>query len=77
MSLATVTDVAEKKTSKSKPLADKGRKPMIVQLRGSEEFKGWVEKIADLDRSSIAVIVEKALIQFAKTIGCNDPAPRR
>jgi hypothetical protein len=77
MSLATVTDVAKKTVGKSKPLAEKGRKPMIVQLRGSVEFKAWVEQGADFDRSSIAVVVEKALLQYFKAIGFTNPAPRR
>jgi hypothetical protein len=52
-------------------------KPMIAQLRGSEEFKEWVEKVADVDRSPIAVLIEKALIHYSKSIGMTDPAPRR
>lgn len=78
MSTATVPDVAKKKAA-SKPSTpdDKGRKPMIAQLRGSEEFKKWVEMVADVDRSPIAVLIEKALIHYSKSIGVTDSAPRR
>lgn len=73
MSTTPVIAVAKKKSVPE----DKGRKPMIAQLRGSEEFKAWVERIADIDRSPIAVLIEKALIHYAKSLGANDPAPRR
>jgi hypothetical protein len=56
----TTVDTVAKKKSSRKPSetpdpTDKARKPLIVQLRGSEEFGAWVEQGADFDRSTVSV----------------------
>lgn len=52
-------------------------KPLVVQLRGSSEFKAWVESGADFDRSTVAVLVEKALVSYLKGTGFAPKPPRR
>lgn len=79
MSDMAVDTVPKKESSPKKATSpdEKGRKPLIVQLRGSEAFRAWVEKGADYDRSTVSVLVEKALIQYLKTSGFSEPPPRR
>lgn len=53
-----------------------GRKPMVVQLRGSEEWKRWAEGLADKEGDTLAKLVERALRKWAKDIGHPDPPKR-
>ena len=75
MSLGTVNVVAKKKAPPPKfPPAD--RKPMVVQMRGSEEWKLWVESLAEQERDTVAKLVERVLAKHAREIGFASP-PRR
>jgi hypothetical protein len=51
-------------------------KPMVVQIRGSQEWKDWAEGIADKEGDTVAKLFERALRKFAKDAGYSDP-PRR
>jgi hypothetical protein len=53
-----------------------GRKPMVVQLRGSEAWKKWAEGLADREGDTVSKLVERALRKWAKETGYPDP-PRR
>jgi Meiotically up-regulated gene 113 len=50
--------------------------PFVVQIRGSEEWKVWIEEIADKEGDTVAKLFERALRKFAKESGYPDP-PRR
>jgi hypothetical protein len=73
MSPAAAKDVAKK--PKANP-DEKPRKPMVVQIRGSEEWKAWVEMIAEKEGDSVTKLFDRALRKFAKDAGYPDP-PRR
>lgn len=51
-------------------------KPIVVQIRGSAEYKAWVERVADLDGSTVCGVFDRALRLFAKQNGY-PPPPRR
>lgn len=70
--LATKATMARKKN----PDEWKG-KPLIIQLRGTLEFKEWAEGLAGYDRSSLADLVERALVRYARDIGYTTEAPPR
>jgi hypothetical protein len=65
----TVVDVAKKKS-------DPERKPMVVQIRGSAEWKAWAEGLAEKDGDTLAKLVERALRKWAKDAGYPDPPKR-
>ncbi len=66
-----------KKTEKSKPEPAKAiRKPMVVQVRGSEEWKQWAEGLAEKEGDTLAKLVERALRKWAKDVGYPDPPKR-
>lgn len=72
--------LAERHMSKSKPTPRdewaKG-KPLVIQVRGSEEFKAWAERLAKHSRMSVAQVVEQALIAYARNNDFKDVAPER
>lgn len=75
MSVAAVNDMA-KKRPEPEPKPEPTRKPMIVQLRGSEAWKAWAEAIADKEGDTMAKFVERAVRKFAKDGGYPDPPKR-
>lgn len=77
MSVGMAVDtVAKKKSTKPAKAEPADRKPMVVQMRGSEEWKAWVEGLAARDKFTIAKLIERAIEKHAKDTGYPD-APRR
>ena len=52
-------------------------KPMAVQIRGSSEWKEWVERVAKFDRSTVSDIVDRAIAAYARSIGFVEVPPVR
>ena len=72
-------DVAKKtrKPAEPEPKPEpSARKPMIVQVRGSEEYKAWAEAIASKEGDTLAKLVDRSLRLFAKQNGYSDPPKR-
>ena len=71
MSMATVNDVGKKRAKAAE------RKPMVVQVRGSEEWKAWSEGLARFDSRPLASLVEHLFRRYAKEIGYKPEPPER
>ena len=54
-----------------------GPKGNVFSIRGSEEWRAWVGRLADHDRLKVADVIDKALVAYAKEQGFDEPAPRR
>lgn len=50
---------------------------LVMSMKGSSEFREWLNELAEFDRSSPCQIVEKGMILYAKQIGFNPSAPKR
>jgi hypothetical protein len=51
--------------------------PKTIALRTSGEYAAWVEALAEHNRSTIAALVDQALVKHAREIGFNTPPPKR
>jgi hypothetical protein len=49
----------------------------LPPVRGSKEWKAWVERLAEFDRASLPDLVDRALVAYAKQIKFRDAPPRR
>jgi len=67
-------EMAKKKTV-SKAKAD--RSALAVTVRGSAQWKAWVEALADACRMDVSTLVDTALVELAKNRGFTKPAPKR
>lgn len=76
--MATEPMAAKKSSKPGKPAAEPkpARKPMIVQIRGSEEYKAWVDAMAESEGFSVAMLFDRAVRVWAKEHGHPD-APKR
>ncbi len=61
---------------KAKP-TDAIRKPVAVAVRGSEEWRAWLEAAAAHCRMSVSAFLDYAATQTAKQQGFTDPPPER
>jgi hypothetical protein len=50
--------------------------PLAVQVRGTPEWKQWVEDLAEANRQQVSGLVDTALARLAKEIGFRDPPKR-
>lgn len=67
-----------KKTTKGKAVGKTIERPAIaVTLRGSPEWKSWVEDLADHCRLDVAKVIDRALIDYARKEGFKAEAPQR
>lgn len=72
------TGVIDVTPKKQKPELDhSGRKPMVVQIRGSREYKEWAEELARTDGSTLAALYDRAVRRYAKELGFPKVPPRR
>jgi hypothetical protein len=52
-------------------------KGMVFSLRGSPEWKAWVEDLASYCRVDVAKLIDIALADLAKARGFGKEAPKR
>ncbi len=71
-----VAEMAKKKPRKAKSEPWGESKPLAAQLRGSEEWKAWLEEFARVNRWSVAGVIDTALTRLAKELGFRDPPER-
>lgn len=55
----------------------KDQRPIVITYKGDLEYKRWLQRLAVHSRQSVAMVVDLALIDFAKKIGFTEPAPPR
>ncbi len=61
----------------SKKAASAVRKPVVVTIKASADWKEWLEGLSNHLRSDVAKTIDRALIQLAKTEGYDREAPQR
>jgi hypothetical protein len=63
---------------KPKANADGSDRPSIaVTLRGSQEWKAWIEAGAKFCRTDVAKLIDSAVVDYLKARGFDQPAPDR
>ena len=68
--------MAKKKTTRSKP-AQSVASTIAVTLRGSPQWKAWVEALAKHARLDVAKVIDRALVDLAIKEGFDQEAPER
>jgi hypothetical protein len=67
--------MAKKKAEGSSPASD--RKTIAVTIKGSPEWKEWIEGLAEHCRLDVAKVIDLAVVDFAKSEGYERKAPQR
>lgn len=73
-----VETMAKKKTPavKGRPKSLKGPRKQILSLRGYEEFRDWLGRLAHFKRTDMADVIDRALVMYAKAEGFEAPPDR-
>jgi hypothetical protein len=66
--------MAKKKSATPKP---KERLAVVVTLKGSLEWKAWLDELSGQFRTDNSKLIDMALVEFAKNHGFKTEAPRR
>ena len=54
-----------------------GPRRTVLTIKGTDEWKGWIERLADFVRTPTSTLVDHALIRYAKEMGFKEEPPRR
>lgn len=76
---ATLPDMAKKRAARPKgsgKTVDKN-KPIIATLRGSDDFREYLEEAANADQRTVASFIERAIVLYAKAVGVDREPPKR
>ena len=68
-----------KKRVKPGPKRDPSRvRSAVTNIRSSPEWKAWLDRLAEFNRSSsLADMVDDAVVDYARKIGFKETAPKR
>jgi hypothetical protein len=53
-----------------------GRHKPILALKGSDEYKRWLDGFAVHRRAPVTVLIEQAILKLAREEGYEEPPPR-
>lgn len=67
--------MAKKKSVESPETSDS--RAIVVSMKGTVEFRNWLNELAEFDRSTAVQVIEKGAVAYAKHIGFTKPAPKR
>jgi hypothetical protein len=70
--------MAKKKTSpkRGRPPTQEGPRTHVLGIRGRDEWKDWLARFADINRSDMVDLIDDALEAFAKVKGFEAPPKR-
>jgi hypothetical protein len=54
-----------------------GAKRNVIAMRGTEEWRDWLNELADASRLPATILIDHALMEFAKNHGFKKPMPKR
>ena len=50
---------------------------IVVSMKGTAEFRDWLNELAEFDRMTAVQVMEKGAILYAQKVGFLKPAPKR
>jgi hypothetical protein len=62
---------------KSEPPKVKERSPNGLVIRCSPEWRDWLKRLAEHDRTSMAEVLDRGAMDYARKVGFKEGAPRR
>lgn len=73
--MTPLSDLDMARTKKSAPKPEP--KPTVISLKGSGEWRVWLQELSSHCRTDAAKVIDAALIDYAKTKGFMKKAPPR
>ena len=73
---STAKTPTTKPIPRGRPPLTGGQKKHILGLRGREEYKDWLGRFAERERSDVSDLVDDALVAYANLRGFETPPKR-
>jgi hypothetical protein len=54
-----------------------GVRRTVITIKGTEDWKAWLERLSKYLRTPTSTIVDHALVKYAKDQGFGEPPPER
>ncbi len=69
--------MAKKKIAPKAKAPGLGPRRTVLTIKGTDAWRGWLERLAKHLRTPTSTIVDHALIRYAKEMGFEEEAPER
>lgn len=57
--------------------SDQPTRRAVLQMKGTDAWKGWLDRLAKFLRMPTSSVVDNALVDYAKSKGFEEEAPER
>jgi len=54
-----------------------GPRKTVLTIKGTDAWRGWLERLGDHLRTPTSTIVDHALVKYARDMGFEEEAPKR
>ena len=68
---------APKGKQSSPPKVEASPPSVIVSVRVSADFRGWLDELAEHERMGLSDIFDRAVVDYARKVGFPKAAPKR
>jgi hypothetical protein len=75
--MSAVALMAKSKAGKAPPPPEPGPRRVVLQMKGTAGWKGWLDRLARHLRMPTSAVVDNALVEYAKSRGFTEEAPER
>jgi hypothetical protein len=58
------------------PRPQTARKATVAVIKGGPEFQAWFRRLQELTRLPAALLLDAALVSYAKSLNFEEPPPR-
>jgi hypothetical protein len=69
--------IMPKRAGKAASTPEPGPRRVVLQMKGTDDWKGWLDRLSKFLRTPTSTIVDHALIRYAKEMGFKEEAPER
>ena len=66
-----------KKNLQPETMTQAGPRKTVLTIKGTDEWRGWLERLGEHLRTPTSTIVDHALVKHAKDVGFAEEAPKR
>jgi hypothetical protein len=75
--VATMAKKKQASVRKPEPPPEPEPRRAVLQMKGTVEWKGWLDRLARHLRMPTSSVVDNALVEYAKARGFDEEAPER
>jgi hypothetical protein len=75
--LSTATMAKKRPVKAAGPASSPGPRRTVLTIKGTDEWRVWLEGLGKHLRTPTSTIVDHALVRYAKEVGYDVPAPER